>query len=83
MTDNDNDLDAASHQLIDRWEKTVLESLRKNAQISGRPIDRRALDTRLETFRKKLLQSLTIPHEREFREDLFSILANRLRSKIR
>ncbi len=83
MADNDSDSEAVLYRVIDRWEAKILESLRKDAQISGRPIDRRALDARLETFRQVLLQSLTIPHERELRELLFSELTERLRSKIR
>ena len=81
--DNDSDIEAAFYRVIDRWEAEVLESLRKDAQISGRPIDRRLLDARLETFRKEHLQSPTIRHERELRELLISELTERLRNKIR
>ena len=81
--DNDSDIEAAFYRVIDRWEAEVLESLRKDAQISGRPIDRRLLDARLETFRQEHLQSPTIRHERELRELLISELTERLRNKIR
>ena len=61
MADNDSDLETVFYQVIDGWEAEMLESLRKDAQISGRPIDRRALDARLEKFRKEKLESHTVP----------------------
>ncbi len=80
---DDSDFEAALFQIIDRWEAKVLESLRKDAEISGRPIDRRALDARLERFRRENLKSHTVPHAQELTDLLFSKLVERLRNQIR
>ena len=83
MADNDSDFEAVFYRVIDRWEAEVLERLRKDTQISGRPIDRHVLDALLEKFRKERLESPTVPHERELTEFLLSELTQRLRNKIR
>lgn len=81
QTMNEDNYDAVAIEYLKKTEERLTAEILRDANISGRPPDRRLLDTKIERERQDILKS---SHDRQIQEVLIMLLeivAERIRNK--